>query len=156
MPSIPSPKQSILLIEDSPEDAEATRRSFRKSGLLNPIVHYENGDDALTYLLGLASHPTDSATSSLPGMILLDLNLPGTHGQEVLLTIKSDPHLRKIPVIVLTTSSDERDIESCYHRGANSYIVKPVETDGLLKAISRLKEYWFEVVVLPKADSDPF
>ncbi len=144
-----SPRQSILLVEDSPEDAEATRRSFIKSGLLNPIVHFETGDEALTYLFESVL-PSPSLSNPLPGMILLDLNIPGTEGKEVLKKIKSNSKLKKIPVIVLTTSSDERDIESCYNKGANSYIVKPVATDGLLNAISKLKEYWLEIVVLPK------
>lgn len=149
MNNLLSPKQSILLVEDSPEDAEATRRSFTKSGLLNPIVHFETGDEALAYLFESVL-PSAGPSNPLPGMILLDLNMPGTDGKEVLKKIKTNSKLKTIPVIVLTTSSDERDIESCYNKGANSYIVKPVETNGLLNAISRLKEYWFEIVVLPK------
>ncbi|HBP87882.1 MAG: response regulator [Nitrospira sp.] len=146
-----SPRQSILLIEDSPEDAEATLRSFQKSGLRNPIKRCENGDEALAYLFK-KNPDQDQPPEPPPGLILLDLNLPGTDGREVLRTVKADPKLKKIPVIVLTTSSDERDIESCYQDGANSYIVKPVEAEGLFTAVLKLKDYWFELVVFPKPD----
>ena len=83
-------------------------------------------------------------------MILLDLNMPGTGGKEVLQQIKSSPELRKIPVIVLTTSNDEKDIEACYDLGANSYVQKPVDLAGFMEAIGRLKDYWFTVSILPK------
>ncbi len=83
-------------------------------------------------------------------MILLDLNLPGTDGREVLAEIKADPQLKQIPVIVLTTSSDDRDVRACYQAGASSYIQKPVDLDGFMQAIERLNEYWFEVVILPR------
>ncbi|MBS1212917.1 MAG: response regulator, partial [Proteobacteria bacterium] len=88
-----------------------------------------------------------------PIVILLDLNLPGTDGREVLAEIKQDERLRQIPVVVLTTSSDERDIERCYQMGANSYIKKPVDLEGFMRAIQLLKDYWFEIVILPKQDS---
>ena len=84
-------------------------------------------------------------------MILLDLNLPGTDGREVLAEIKADPQLKEIPVIVLTTSSDDRDVQACYQAGASSYIQKPVDLDGFMRAIERLNDYWFEVVILPRA-----
>jgi CheY-like chemotaxis protein len=83
-------------------------------------------------------------------VVLLDLNLPGTDGREVLNEIKSHPDLRQIPVIVLTTSSDDRDVSACYKAGANSYVQKPVDLDGFMRAIERLNDYWFEVVILPR------
>ncbi|MBT7486624.1 MAG: response regulator, partial [Rhodospirillales bacterium] len=83
-------------------------------------------------------------------VILLDLNLPGTDGREVLHDIKDNDSLKTIPVIVLTTSTDERDIEDCYSSGANSYMQKPVNLDGFMEAIQRLRDFWFKVVVLPK------
>ena len=85
-------------------------------------------------------------------MILLDLNLPGTDGREVLEDIKGDAELQSIPVVVLTTSSDERDIEACYQAGANSYVQKPVNLDGFIEAIRRLKDYWLEIAILPRSD----
>jgi CheY-like chemotaxis protein len=139
-----------LLVEDSPEDFETAERAFRKSGLRNPIVRCADGDEALDYLFRRGQY-ADPSKSPRPGVILLDLNLPGTDGREVLTEIKADPALKQIPVVVLTTSRDERDVDACYQAGANSYIQKPVDMDGFIKAIERLNGYWFEVVILPKA-----
>lgn len=142
-----SQHQPFLLVEDSPEDFEATVRALRKSGLANPIFHCSDGDEALDYLYQRGKY----ARAARPGAILLDLNLPGTDGREVLTEIKSDATLKSIPVIVLTTSSDSRDIDKCYHAGANSYIRKPVDLEGFVRAIQHLKEYWFEIVILPRS-----
>lgn len=146
-----TPNQPILLVEDSPEDFEATQRALRKSGLKNPLYRCADGDEALDYLFRRGAY-SDPDTSPCPGIILLDLNLPGTDGREVLSEIKRHDSLKKIPVVVLTTSSDERDIDACYRAGANSYVQKPVDMDGFLKAIERLHGYWLEVVILPKGD----
>lgn len=143
--------QPILLVEDSPEDFEATVRAFRKSGLKNVLIRCEDGDQALDYLHRRGEY-TDPASSPRPGVILLDLNLPGTDGRQVLSEVKTNESLRDIPVVVLTTSADERDITACYRAGANSYIQKPVDIDGFMKAIERLNGYWFEVVILPKGE----
>lgn len=143
--------QPILLVEDSPEDFEATLRAFQKSGLKNPLIRCEDGDEALDYLHRRGRY-ADPARSPRPGVILLDLNLPGTDGRQVLSELKSSESLRDIPVVVLTTSADERDVTACYRAGANSYIQKPVDIDGFMKAIERLNGYWFEVVILPKGD----
>ena len=142
-----SPNQPILLVEDSPEDFETTERAFRKSGLKNPIFRCSDGDEALEFLFRRGRF----ADAPRPGVILLDLNLPGTDGREVLAEIKADPQLKEIPVIVLTTSSDDRDVQACYKAGASSYIQKPVDLDGFMRAIERLNDYWFEVVILPKS-----
>jgi CheY-like chemotaxis protein len=144
-----TPNQPILLVEDSPEDFEATERAFRKSGLKNPIHRCSDGDQALDYLYRRGAY-ADPARSPRPGIILLDLNLPGTDGREVLEAVKRDDALKLIPVIVLTTSADERDVEACYLAGANSYIQKPVDLDGFMKAIEHLNGFWFEVVILPR------
>jgi two-component system response regulator len=141
-----SPNQPILLVEDSPEDFETTERAFRRSGLKNPIIRCVDGDEALELLFRRGRF----ADAPRPGVILLDLNLPGTDGREVLAEIKADPALKQIPVIVLTTSSDERDVQACYSAGASSYIQKPVDLDGFMQAIERLNDYWFEVVILPR------
>lgn len=146
-----TPKQPILLIEDSPEDYEATLRAFRRAGLKNPIYHCSDGEDALDFLYRRGAY-TDPEASPRPGVILLDLNLPGTDGRQVLAEIKEAEQLKDIPVVVLTTSADERDITACYRAGANSYIQKPVDVDGFIQAIERLNGYWFEVVILPKGD----
>lgn len=144
-----TPIQPILLVEDSPEDFEVTRRAFRKSGLKNPVVLCTDGDQALDFLHRRGRY-ADPALSPRPGIILLDLNLPGTDGRQVLEEIKRDEELKQIPVIVLTTSNDERDVAACYRAGANSYVHKPVDLEGFMSAIARLNDYWFEVVILPR------
>ncbi len=141
--------RSILVVEDSPEDWLIMQRAMKKSNLKNEIIRVADGDEALDYLYRREAY-ADPSKAPRPGIILLDLNLPGTDGREVLAEIKSDPNLRNIPVVVLTTSKDERDIESCYAHGANSYINKPVDMEGFLSAVARLRDYWFEIVVLPK------
>jgi CheY-like chemotaxis protein len=135
-------------VEDSPEDFETTQRAFRRSGLKNPILRCADGDEALDFLFHRGSH----ADAPRPGVILLDLNLPGTDGREVLSEIKASEDLKQIPVIVLTTSADDRDVQACYQAGASSYIQKPVDVEGFMKAIERLNDYWFEVVILPKGE----
>jgi CheY-like chemotaxis protein len=142
-------QQAILVVEDSPEDFEATTRVLRKSGLANPIYRCNDGDEALDYLFQRGQFGK-SGLAPRPSVILLDLNLPGTDGRDVLVEIKAHDLLKLIPVIVLTTSSDERDIEKCYQAGANSYVKKPVDLSGFVSAIQRLKDYWFEIVILPK------
>lgn len=146
---IATPSQPILLIEDSPEDYEATLRAFKRSGLRNPLYRCADGDEALDFLYRRGAYRSPGEAPR-PGIILLDLNLPGTDGREVLEVIKRDEALKRIPVIVLTTSSDDRDVQACYSAGANSYIQKPVDMDGFMQAIERLNGYWFEVVILPK------
>jgi CheY-like chemotaxis protein len=144
-----SPHQPILLVEDSPEDYEATVRALRHAGLANPLLHCSDGDSALDFLYQRGPYAAP-AHAPRPGIILLDLNLPGTDGREVLADLKGDATLKSIPVIVLTTSADPRDIEACYHAGANSYVQKPVDFNGLMQAIQCLKDFWFEVVIWPK------
>lgn len=142
----------MLLVEDSPEDREATIRALRKAGLANPINCCTDGEDALAYLFQRGRY-ADAATAPRPDLILLDLNMPGTDGRAVLSEIKQNDALKSIPVIVLTTSTDDRDIKSCYLSGANSYVKKPVDLGGFMQSIQRLKDYWFEVVVLPKTEA---
>ncbi len=117
--------------------------------MANPVHRCEDGEEALDYLYH-RNQFSDKVKSPRPDLILLDLNLPGTDGREVLEEIKKDPKLKTIPVIVLTTSSDDKDIEKCYQAGANSYITKPVDLHGFFEAIQRLKDFWFEVAILPK------
>lgn len=138
----------VLLIEDSDEDYEVTLRVFKMAGLSNPIYRCNNGDSALDYLH--RRPPYDSPEKApRPAVILLDLNLPGTDGREILDEIKSTESLKKIPVIVLTTSNTEEDIIECYSYGANSYIKKPMAIEQYAEAIRRVKDYWFGIVMLP-------
>lgn len=141
--------QPILMIEDSPEDYEITCRAFKKSRFNNPIYHLDNGDDALDYLHKRGAY-SDPEKAPRPGIVLLDLNIPGTNGKEVLRDIKSTHELKNIPIIVFTTSDDKQDIEKCYELGANSYLQKPVNLKRFIESIVRLKEYWFEIVILPE------
>src|SRR5262249_11006120 len=143
-------EQPILLVEDSPEDYEGTVRAFKKANLANPLYRCQDGEETLDFLYHRGSY-ADPARAPRPGVILLDLNLPGTDGRQVLAQVKGDPHLRSIPVVVLTTSADERDIESCYRAGANSYVQKHVSLEAFLRSIQTLKNYWFEVVILPRS-----
>lgn len=140
---------TILLVEDNSDDATMTISSLRNSNIKNTIVHCQTGDEALDFLYTQLKN-IGTREVDLPGLILLDLNLPGTDGREVLEEVKGNPRLKPIPVIVLTTSSDERDIDLCYEYGANSYVVKPVNFDGFVSAIERLSGYWLEIAVIPK------
>lgn len=141
--------QTILIIDDSDDDYDATVRALRKGkNLANPLHRCENGQDALDYLFG-TGRDGGGASRARPGIILLDLNMPGIDGRRVLEKIKGDPELRSIPVIVMTNSDDQRDIDECYRIGANTYIVKPLNWASFFEAMSRLREYWFEIAVLP-------
>jgi two-component system, response regulator len=141
--------QSILLVEDNQDDYEATSRAFKKANLCNPIVWCKSGREALDYLKQQGAYK-DERKDARPGLVLLDLNMPGMDGRKTLEVIKKDEMLKQIPVIILTTSSDERDIQACYQTGANTYVQKPVSFEGLIEAIKRLKAYWFEIALLPK------
>lgn len=143
-----SKTQLLLLVEDSEDDYEATTRAFKKANLHNPVVWCQSGQDALDFLRKEGKHQNN--TNDSPGLVLLDLNMPGMDGRKTLQLIKNDANLKKIPVIILTTSSDERDVDACYRMGANTYVQKPVSFEGLIEAIRRLKEYWFEIALLPK------
>jgi two-component system response regulator len=137
--------QQILIVDDSPDDFEATKRAFAKVNLVNDIKHVSSGQAALDYLR--------SENEERPGLILLDLNMPGLDGRKTLEIIKRSPDLKNIPVVILTTSNDERDISACYEFGANTYVQKPVDFDGLISAVKRLKQYWFEIALLPMEGS---
>ena len=140
--------KAILVVEDNPADFFATERGLRKAGLANPIVHAESGEEAMDYLLGGGKFEGQGVQK--PGIVLLDINLPGLNGGEVLERIRANEQLKMVPVIMLTTSNDERDVQMAYRLGANSYVQKPVDLDGFMAALKRLKDYWFELVILPK------
>ena len=149
--NIKDEKNIILVIEDSDEDFYATRRAFKKSGFSNQIIHCVDGEDALDYLYQQGKYSNLSHTA-LPTIILLDLNLPKKDGRKILEIIKKDVNLKEIPVLVLTTSLDDRDIDYCYATGANSYIQKPVDLEQFMESIQKLKNYWFDIVILPNSN----
>jgi two-component system response regulator len=138
----------ILLVEDSTDDYEAAIRSFKAAHLDNPVHWCETGQDALDYLKNEGTYAREPFGVK-PALILLDLNMPGLDGKRVLAIVKQDPILKKIPVVILTTSSDERDVTQCYELGASTYIQKPVDFDGLIRAVGRIKDYWFGIALLP-------
>jgi two-component system, response regulator len=131
----------ILLVEDSVGDAELTIRALKKKNLANNLVHLENGAEALDYLFAEGKY-ADRNIENRPKLILLDLNMPKVGGIEVLKKVKSDERTQKIPVVILTSSSEDPDVETCYKFGANSYIVKPVEFDKFVKSVDELGFYW--------------
>lgn len=140
----------LLLIEDSDEDVEATMRGLRREGLQLAFHRCTTGDQALDYLYRRGRY-ADSARSPRPNLILLDLNLPGTDGRALLAVIKDDEDLKSIPVIILTTSSNPKDIAACYRRGANSYQVKPVDYARFKQTLQTMIDYWFQTATLPDA-----
>jgi CheY-like chemotaxis protein len=144
------PEAGILLVDDSQEDAEVVGRVLKAAGWSCPFHHCWTGDEALDFLRRRGPH-AQSRASFQPGMILLDLNLPGSDGRDVLQEIKSDPALKSIPVVVLTTSQDERDVHWCYQAGANSYVQKPVCLDDMVRSLRVVLEYWFKTVLLPNS-----
>lgn len=140
---------SLLLVEDSDEDFEATARSLFKISPNLTIARCVDGDDALDYLYRRGAY-LGRHGSPPPTLILLDLNLPASDGREVLAEIKGDARLARIPVVVLTTSANPRDIEACYSNGANSYLIKPVNMPAFTRMLQLLCDYWFSAVTLPE------
>lgn len=139
----------ILLVEDNEDDYEATARSFKKSHFMNPIKWCKNGQDALDYLNKQGNYSNDNQ-HVLPALILLDLNMPGLDGRQTLERIKKNPILKYIPVVVLTTSADSKDIEQCYQLGVSTYVQKPLNFDRLAEAVRTMKDYWFDIAILPE------
>lgn len=130
----------ILLVEDSPNDAEMTLEAFAECKLANEVIVVHDGQEALDYL----RHQGDYADRQCgnPAVIMLDLKLPKVNGMEVLRRIKSDPELKSIPVVIMTSSREERDVAEGYALGVNAYVVKPVEFSGFVEAVKELGVFW--------------
>ncbi len=139
---------SILLVEDDPADARLTVEAFKEGKVSNNLNVVEDGVEAMSYL----RQEGDYAEAPRPDIILLDLNLPRKDGREVLAEIKEDPDLRRIPVIILTTSRDERDIITTYNLHGNCYIIKPVDLDGFIKVVMLIEDFWLTTVKLPNGN----
>ncbi len=135
----------ILLIDDDVEDVQFIKRAFKKNSIANPLFSVLSGEEALEYLL---RHQKDA--DLLPGLILMDLNMPGIGGLETLRQIKSNERWRRIPVVVFTTSKAQEDVVSSYHLGANCFVSKPFGHDGLVKVVSEIFKFWFSVAALPE------
>lgn len=136
----------ILMIEDNPDDVDLTLEALRDVKLINRVHVVEDGVEALAFLRQQDGY----AGIRRPDLILLDLNLPRKDGREVLAEIKADENLRRIPVVVLTTSQDEEDIYRTYDLHANCYIQKPVDLEQFVKVVKAFEEFWLTIVKLPK------
>jgi len=141
----------ILLVEDNPRDAELTIRALKKHNLSDLLFHVEDGAEALDYLFARGKYEGRN-TKKIPKVILLDMKLPKMNGLDVLRIIKQDENLRVIPVVIVTSSSEGPDIKTAYELGANSYVVKPVEFNAFIDAMSRLGLYWIRVNHLSKRE----
>ncbi len=142
-------KIDILLVEDNPSDAELTIRALRKNKIINALLHLQNGEEALEYIFATGKY-TGRNIDEIPKIILLDLKMPKIDGLEVLKKIKSDERTKIIPVVLLTSSKEDKDIIDSYKLGVNSYIVKPVDFGNFVKAVSDLGLYWLLVNQPPK------
>ena len=138
----------ILLVEDSPEDAEMTIRALRKYRLANRIHHVLNGEEALDFLFATGAYRTRQPLD-VPKVILLDLKLPGLDGLGVLKRIRSDARTKMVPVVVMTSSRQDRDLLESYRLGTNSYVVKPMEFDKFTEAVRQLGLYWLSANQVP-------
>jgi CheY-like chemotaxis protein len=133
--------RSVLVVEDSADDYEVIVRAFEKAGMDAPLMWCRTGAEALDFL----------KNGALPYFMLLDLNMPGMDGCDVLYAVKEDPRLKRLPVIVLTTSSSESDVDRCYAAGANAYVQKPPGYAALTELMSAIKRHWMDTVLLPQA-----
>jgi CheY-like chemotaxis protein len=131
----------ILLAEDNPRDAEMTMRALRKINFLNKVHWVKDGEEALNYLLRIGEY-ADRGVANAPKLVLLDIKMPKVDGIEVLRRIKSDENLQGIPVVVMTSSNEERDVFESYRLGVNSYIVKPVEFASFVETVAKIGLYW--------------
>jgi two-component system, chemotaxis family, response regulator Rcp1 len=133
--------RTILLVEDNEGDVRLTREALREADVHVELIVARDGEEALAFLRG--------ESAARPAIVLLDLNLPKLDGLEVLEEIKGDPELRQMPVIMLTTSSSARDVLACYERGANCYVVKPLDLDEFTALVQAINRFWLGVVELP-------
>ena len=139
-----SSPRSILLVEDNPDDVDLTRRAFQRAGVIPPLDVVEDGVEALDYLFARGAH-SNRAGQPLPALVLLDLKLPRLSGHEVLRQLRAHPSTRFLPVVVLTSSDEEKDLLESYSQGCNSYVRKPVSYNQFVEAARQLGVYWLEL-----------
>ena len=143
---------TILMADDDEEDRELAREALLESGLGEDLRFAVDGQDLMDYLRREGDYSAPSADAPRPGIVLLDLNMPKKNGREALAEIKSDESLRRIPIVVLTTSKAEEDVLRTYDLGANSFITKPVTYGALVDVLRGWGQYWFEIAELPDGD----
>lgn len=141
----------ILIVEDSPADLRLTMEAFKGAKILSSVNVARDGEEAMAFL----RHEGDYKDAPRPDLILLDLNMPKKDGREVLQEIKSDPELKRIPVVVLTTSADDKDILTAYDTFVNAYVTKPVDLDQFMKIVKAIDDFWLSVVKLPPKKMSP-
>ncbi len=146
--SPPGPNK-VLVVEDSDDDYFVVARACKKADVNATLHRVSSGEEALRWLLQTAQEPPSPQAPTRPALVLLDLNLPGISGLDVLTEIKSHERLRSTPVVVLSTSGDVRDVARCYERGANSYIRKSSQFGVFVDAIAALNRYWFSTCIIP-------
>ena len=139
----------VLLVEDNPSDAELTMRALKKKNLANKLFHVKDGAEAIDFVFAQGSY-TNRRVENGPKVVLLDLKLPKVDGIEVLRMIKSDERTKKIPVVVMTSSREDRDLATCYDLGVNGYVVKPVEFEDFVRAVCELGFYWLLLNETPR------
>lgn len=145
-----SSNELLLVVEDSNDDFKMLQRLMQRMEVRNPIIRCVDGDEALDFLYQEGSYK-DTEGVPKPSVILLDLNLPGIDGRDVLERLKQDGSLKEIPIVVFTTSSSPKDVEFCYQKGANGYLVKPMDVEELQKTVQAFVDYWLEVNIPPIA-----
>ena len=144
---------TILVADDDPDDRALARDAFHEADVPNRLDFVEDGEELLAYLRHEGRY-ADAHAYPVPGLILLDLNMPRLGGREALVEIKSDPALRHIPIVVMTTSTADEDVAASYQSGSNSYITKPASFQSLLEVVRALRRYWMEVVDLPAVNQE--
>jgi two-component system response regulator len=132
----------LLLVEDNANDAELTIRELKKNNMANNLIHLKDGEEALDFIFGTGKYASQNDILPRPKIVLLDIQMPKVNGIEVLAKIKSDPRTQSIPVVILTSSKEDPDIQKCYAYGVNSYIIKPVNFESFAEAIKNLGFYW--------------
>jgi CheY-like chemotaxis protein len=147
------PNELLLVVEDSNDDFKMLQRLMHRMAVRNPIYRCTNGDDALDFLYQRGNYRDMTVASpQRPSVILLDLNLPGIDGRDVLGQLKQDQSFREIPVVVFTTSPNPDDVELCYQKGANGYLIKPMDAEELQKTVQAFVDYWLETNIPPALD----
>lgn len=144
----------VLLVEDDPDDVEITKRAFTRGRIANPLYVVRDGEEALEFMRHTGRYPSPGGAPR-PGLILLDLNLPRLSGRDLLRIVKTDAALRRIPVVVLTTSDEQTDVRECYDAGANSYLTKPVVFENFIDAVITIGKYWLCLAEIPSNGASP-